>query len=246
MKAERNTQLESAMHARGLNPAALAERAGVDPKTVERWIRGERMPYTGNQWAVAKALGLEPSFLWPKREDELLTEDAGSDCVTYLHRGFVPSHLWTDVVEGPTTEVRVLAYAALPWFESYPTVIDTLRRRATKDGVRVRLLFGDPDSANVVARGAEEGIDMTAKVLNALQLVAPLVGTPGIEIRLHGTPLYASLYMNDRWLLANHHKFGVPASRSLFLRVRRSLTSTSYDTYAEGFEKVWSSARKYA
>lgn len=243
MNEVRNTKLEDAMHARGLNPAGLAEAAGCDQKTVERWIRVGTTPYMRYQWPAAKALGVHHTFLWPPKKGRRDTDTDG--CVIYVHRGLVPAELWTDLAEGPITDVRVLVYAGLPWLESYPTVIERMRQRAIEDGLRVRLLFGDPDSPNVIARGDEEGIDMAAKVRNALRLVEPLVGVPGIEIRLHGTPLYASLYMNDAWVLANHHKYGQPASRSPFLHVRRTPMSTSYDTYAEAFEKVWSGAREY-
>ena len=60
----KNLQLETAMHATGLNPATLGEAAQVDAKTVERWIRSGRIPRTDNQWAVAKLLHVEPCLLY--------------------------------------------------------------------------------------------------------------------------------------------------------------------------------------
>ena len=240
----KNVQLETAMHAAGLNPATLGEAAQVDAKTVERWIRDGRIPRAYNQWAVAKVLKVEPSFLWQSPAD-LPTQSPGpQESHLYAHRGLVPQHLWTDLVRGPTTSFSVLVYAGLPWFEADPGVLDCLRVRAG-EGVRIRLALGDPDSPVVARRGEEEGIDMAARVRNSLRIIEPLIGNPGIEVRLHATTLYASLYMSDTDLLANHHILGTPAAQAPVLHVRRSPGGFQFDRYARSFEIAWHDARTY-
>jgi len=241
----KNLQLETAMHATGLNPATLGEAAQVDPKTVERWIRDGRIPRTDNQWAVAKLLHVEPSYLWPPRDTVPAQESGAHELVgQYAHRGLVPAHLWTGLLRGLTTTFGVLVYAGLPLFEADPAVLDCLRQRAD-DGVRIRLALGDPDCPAVALRGEEEGIDMAARVRNGLRIIEPLVGYPGIEVRLHATTLYASLYIADAELLANHHIFGTPASQAPVLHLRRAPGGFRFDRYARSFERAWNDARPY-
>ena len=241
----KNVELETAMHAAGLNPATLGEAAQVDPKTVERWIRDGRVPRTYNQWAVAKVLKVEPSYLW-HRQGGVPTQTSGAlgGVEHYPHRGLVPQHLWTGLLRGPTTAFGVLVYAGLPWFEADPGVLDCLRLRAG-DGVRIRLALGDPDCPAVARRGEEEGIDMAARVRNSLRIIEPLIGHPGIEVRLHATTLYASLYLSDTEVLVNHHIYGTPASQAPVLHVRHAPGGFQFARYAQSFEMTWNLARTY-
>lgn len=241
----RNVQLETAMHAAGFNPVTLGEAIQVDPKTVERWVRDGRIPRTYNQWAVAKALKVEPSYLWPDHAGVPTQRSRPMEGVdSYPHRGLVPQHLWTGLLRGPTTSFSVLVYAGLPWFEADPGVLDCLRLRAS-EGVRIRLALGDPDCPAVARRGEEEGIDMAARVRNSLRIIEPLIGYPGIEVRLHATTLYTSLYISDTEVLANHHILGIPASQAPVLHVRRTSDGFSFDRYARSFEFAWHDARTY-
>lgn len=235
----RNTRLEGAMHARGLSPARLAELVGVDLKTVERWVFNGRVPRIDNQWAVAHALGVEPSYFWTTPREA--SAEPTADITIYPHRGAVPPDLWPGIVRRATTAFRVLVYAGLPFFENDPGVLSLLRQQADA-GIAVQLAFGDPDCAAVSLRGAEEGIDMAARIRNALHLMEPLTTHPGIEVRLHDTTLYASHYLADDEGLVNHHILGVPAARSVWMHVRRTPASFRLDDYRDCFEKVWAGA----
>src|SRR3712207_6585618 len=119
-----NVLLETAMRAKGLTPEALGEACGVDPKSVERWIRDGRVPRVDNQWSVARVLGVEPSYLWPPQDDEPAPHGPAEFVAHYAHRGLVPYRLWTRVIERPTTTISVLVYAGMPWFETNPEVLD--------------------------------------------------------------------------------------------------------------------------
>jgi hypothetical protein len=114
-------------------------------------------------------------------------------------------------------------------------------------GVRVRILLGDPNSPVIAARGIDEGIGdaMPAKVRNALVRYRPLLGTDGVEVRLHATVLYNSLYRADDELLVNLHVLGVPAAYAPVLHLRGPADSDLIGTYLDCFERVWSSAASY-
>ena len=86
---------------------------------------------------------------------------------------------------------------------------------------------------------------MAARVRNSLRIIEPLIGHPGIEVRLHATTLYASLYISDADLLANHHILGTPAAQAPVLHVRRSPDGFQFDRYARSFEIAWHDARTY-
>lgn len=240
----KNDRLEGAMVAAGHTPESLGEVVRADPKTVRRWIGG-RTPFPHNQRLVAALLDAEVGFLWPEIVDPDAAADDGEVIASYAHRGKVPSSLWRELVTGPTTTVSVLVYAGLPYFENDPEVVECLLRRAD-DGVKTRLALGDPDCAAVALRGREENIDMAGRIRNSLRLIEPLVGHPGIEVRLHETTLYNSLYIADGRMLVNQHIRGIPAARAPLMLLRRTPDGARFANYARSFEHVWDEARDYS
>ncbi|MET9413469.1 helix-turn-helix transcriptional regulator [Streptomyces klenkii] len=61
-----NTHLHAAITEAGLTYGELADRLGVDPKTVERWVNDpSRRPYARHAQAVARILGTDMWDLWP-------------------------------------------------------------------------------------------------------------------------------------------------------------------------------------
>jgi transcriptional regulator with XRE-family HTH domain len=80
-----NEQLRSAMAAAGVDYADIARELGVDPKTVERWVEGGRVPYDRHRRALAALLDEGERSLWPElpsrqrvtptREAELLSAE---------------------------------------------------------------------------------------------------------------------------------------------------------------------------
>ena len=58
-----NERVRAAIYEAGLSVDEVCEALGKDRKTVERWINGH-LPYRRNQHALAKLLGVDPSYLW--------------------------------------------------------------------------------------------------------------------------------------------------------------------------------------
>ena len=112
-------------------------------------------------------------------------------------------------------------------------------------GVAVRILLGDPDSKEVVARGQDEGIDdaLSARVRNALALYAGLRKVDGVEFRLHSTVLYNSIFRADDDLLVNSHVYGEAAAQAPVMHLRRVAGGGMVTTYLDSFERVWAEAR---
>ncbi len=59
-----NERLRAAVLSSGVGIDGVANRLGVDRKTIERWIAG-RVPYRRHQYALAAALPLDVAYLWP-------------------------------------------------------------------------------------------------------------------------------------------------------------------------------------
>jgi hypothetical protein len=220
----------------------VAARMGVDPKTVRRWLNG-RIPYANNRAALADLVGGAEADLWPDAGGPLTMRTRPEELATvYPHRWSVPRDVWTRFFASAEHEIGILAYSALFLAED----AGILRILADKGrvGVSVRIALGDPDSPHVAERGAEEGIGdaMPAKVRNALTLYHPLREVPNIEIRLHRTTLYNSIYRADDQLLVNQHAYGVHASHAPVFCLNGAEHGDMAAAYVASFKRVWLAA----
>ena len=238
-----NERLRATLLERGLTPTALGDHVGVDHKTVERWISG-RVPYRRHRYEVASRLGVDEAYLWPgalSREQVAAASD-GEVLAVYPHRSEVPRDAWQQLFKTAEREIGILVYSGL-FIPEDPGIQKILTERA-RAGVRVRILLGDPDSPQVAARGADEGVDegMAARIRNALVLYRPLRAIEGTEFRFHRTILYNSIYRSDDQLLVNTHVYGVAASNAPVWHLRKVAGGEIAATYQESFERVWETA----
>ncbi|GAB3958034.1 DUF5919 domain-containing protein [Actinoallomurus acanthiterrae] len=240
-----NDRLREAFNASTLDEAAIAKQLGVDPKTVERWVAG-RLPYPRYRRALAEILGFDEKAIWHQRitkETTASNERTAEIKVAYAHRWAVPREQWIRLFLSAKQDIGVLAYAALFLAED-DGIIRTLAERA-RAGVHIRILLGNPKGSQVAERGTGEGIGdaIAAKVRNALTLYRALADIDGVEIRLHDTALYASIYRADNDVLINTHAYGVPASHSPVIGIRHAAAGDMAETYLESFDRVWAKAK---
>lgn len=242
-----NDLLRRALADANLTEAGVAVRLGVDPKTVHRWVSG-RVPYPRNRTRVASLVGRDEADLWPQLTvANVQAEPPVIDILaTYPHRWAVPRSVWQQVFRGARNEIGVLAYAGL--FLAEDTGIMRALAERAHGGVSVRILLGDPDGTCVAERGSDEGVgeSMAAKIRNALVHYRALRDVDGVEIRLHDTVLYNSIYRADDDLLINPHAYGIAASHAPVLHLRRAEDGDMASTYLESFERVWSGASPVA
>ena len=208
-----NERLRAAILTKGLSPGDVAERLVVDVKTVERWITHGRLPHRKTRLALAALLSEDEPYLWPEGlgEDQRRTVADSEVLGLYPHRSLVPSDLWAGLFSKAEREVGILVHAGGFLAESAP-VQRALRERA-EEGIRVRLLLGDPDSFEVQRRGTEEGLGegVAFKVRNALALFRPLLAVDGVHLRFHRSTLHNSLFIADDEMLVNTQIYGVSA-----------------------------------
>ena len=83
---------------------------------------------------------------------------------------------------------------------------------------------------------------MAAKIRNALPLYRHLDAVENIEIRLHRTVLYNSIYRADDQLLVNQHSYGIPAAQAPVFRLCDTDGGEMTALYLDSFERVWASS----
>ena len=241
-----NERLRDALRRSGFSSARLAAELDVDRKTVERWVSLGRVPYARHRQAVGSLLQEAESWLWPDALSQARADEASrSEVVEVLpRRAAIPGHVWLRFFEDACAFVDILVYAGLFLPEQTPAAINVMRGKA-EAGARVRLLLGDPDSDAVRLRGQEEGIGdaVATKSANALALLRrPLRGVSNVQVRLHGTTLYTSIYRADDKMIANTHVHGLPAAQSPALSLRRLSAGGLFDTYAAMYDRIWDGA----
>jgi transcriptional regulator with XRE-family HTH domain len=61
-----NSFLKRAIQEAGHTVESIAEKIGVNPRTVARWVVGERVPHPRHRVAMATVLGRDVYDLWPE------------------------------------------------------------------------------------------------------------------------------------------------------------------------------------
>ncbi|MEU8830801.1 XRE family transcriptional regulator [Streptomyces sp900116325] len=239
-----NERLRAAISAKSETIQTLAQHVGVDPKTVERWITTDRTPHRGHRWKASSFLGIDEVYLWPTVEKQAETASTSELITYYPHRGAVPASLWPSLMDRATSHVEILVYAGLFLFDGHPDLPSQLADKA-KSGAEVRILLGDPDSAMLRQRGEEEGIgdDLAARARITGRYLKPVATTPGIEVRLHDTILYNSIYRFDDDVLVNPHVLGAPAGQNPVLHFRYIPGARTFRHYMRSFDYAWERGR---
>ena len=149
---------------------------------------------------LADLVGADEADLWPDAEGPLAARPRPEELgAIYPHRWAVPRDVWTRLFASAEHEIGILAYSALFLAED-AGILDILadKGRPRRHGQDRARRPGQPSTS--AERGKEEGIGdaMPAKIRNALALYSPLDEVENVEIRLHRTVLYNSIYRGRR------------------------------------------------
>lgn len=242
-----NHRLRSALAAHDMTTTGLAAAVGVDPKSVERWLTQDRVPHRGTRARVATALGHDETYLWPSlRMGPGTTAATSSELVTlWPTRDSIPGDVWRALSSRVSRRLDMLVYSGGFVVEAFG-IPREIRRMAAADG-QVRILLGDPVSEEVRRRGVAEGLPtLPARTASTLDYLRDVRTLPGVEIRVHDVPLYASIYRFDDDMLVNPHTHGIGAKDSPVFHYERVGSGGLFGYYEKAFDRVWETARSPA
>lgn len=234
-----NEWLRRALFSARLSEEDAASHLGVDPKTVRRWLEG-RVPYPRHRQALSHLVRTDEAELWPEVHAARVARSRPEEIwAVYPHRWAVPHEVWHQLFGSAQCQIGVLVYSGLFLAEDV-RLLDVFTRKA-RAGVRIRIALGDPDSPHVADRGAQESIGdaMAAKIRNAFVFLQSLRRMENVEVRLHQTTLYNSLFYADNNLLVNQHLYGLTAANAPVFHLRRAGNNHMFDSYMESFDRVW-------
>lgn len=240
-----NERLRGAISSAGFTIDQLADKLGLNPKSVERWITKDRIPHRRHRQAASNLVGVDETYLWPSLADDPRSKTASrAELVEfYPSRSAVPMDLWEGLPKQASERFDFLAYAGL-FLPEYVDLVPKLIERA-KQGVEVRMLLGDPQGSTVALRGEEEGTldGLRERIRLCLRYVRDALDVPGFEVRLHDTTLYASIYRADDVCLVNTHVYGSVAAQNPVLHLIRVSDGRVFSHYMKSFEAVWAQGR---
>jgi hypothetical protein len=235
-----NERLRRALNEAGLDIDDLARATGASNETARRWITPGRTPQRRYRVVVARLVKRDEADLWP----EVATpapDTATSEVVNvYPGRDRVPADLWRGLLEHAEREVNLLGTALLYLFET-PGFLTLLRGTPAK----VRIALADPHSVMVAKRDDELGLDgsLPTRILTSIGHLRQFEGYPGIDVRVHTTGLYCSLYHVDEEMLVTPHVYGRPGRHDTpLLHLRHREQHGIFDSYLYHFDDVFNKA----
>jgi hypothetical protein len=239
-----NMRLRTALMAAKLTVDDVARELMVDPKTVQRWIKGRR-PHPRHRWALTSLLHESEEYLWP---DGAIASGSGVTCseeivAAFAHRADATPTRWWGLLEEAEVHIDLLGYAMLHLPEQHPDLMPLLRSKAD-NGCSIRLTLVDPLSDEARRRDREEGLDdgLIARIRTSTKYFSELAGSRNIAMRLHSTPMYNSIFRFDDQMLVTPHIFATPGSRAPMLHLRRLRQGGIFDGFVHHFEGVWATS----
>lgn len=242
-----NQRLKKAMSAAHLSIDDVAREVQVDPKTVRRWVQGG-LPYPRHRWTMAALLKEDEDYLWPAEDRTPGGAVATDELVdAYAQRALKPTDEWKLLLEGAVHRIDLLGYAMLHLPEQHPDLMQLLRAKG-ESGCHIRIALADPDSDHVKYRDAEEDLDggLIARIKTARRYFADVEDAPNVEMRLHSTPMYNSIFRFDDEMFVTTHLFGIPGSKAPLFHLRKLHTNGIFEDYMLHFERIWQSAKQEA
>jgi hypothetical protein len=235
-----NERLKSAMAKAHVDVEIITRTVDVDPKTVQRWLKG-RVPHARHRWKLAELLRENEDFLWPGADNTNTTTTHTSEVVAaYAHRNEVPPGPWWQLFSHARKQIDLLGFAMLFLPEQHSGLVDLFEEKATS-GCKIRIALADPMCAAVQMRDEEEqlGGTLPARIQTTLYHFRAIHNFDGIEIRYHTACLYNSLFRSDNQMFVTPHLYGLHGSKAPLLHLRCLGPNGIFANFAEHFEAIW-------
>jgi len=192
-----NEVLRRALSEAKLTERELAEKVGVAPETVSRWISEDRLPHRRLRWAAAEVLGVDEVELWPRAARAAIKTGPDREIMAvYPSRFTIPTALYRRLLDHAGREITLCAYSYYGLWNRLPDLSAILRSKA-ESGVKVRIILGEVDSP--ITRRLEEfdpePLTWTAAIESSRRTLEPLHDV--IEIRQTDLAWGKSVYRFD-------------------------------------------------
>ncbi len=162
----------------------------------------------------------------------------------FPHRSDVPDEVWDRLFLGTKTEIMLGGYTNYFFWTERPRFSDILRNKA-EEGVRIRILVGDPESEITIRREQVENAPLTVstRIRITLDELSKLGPVSGLEVRLSSVNAEAhvsrSVFRFDREALVCEHIAERLGHGSLTFHLRRIQEGGPFDQYVTHVEHLW-------
>ena len=237
-----NDLLITTIRESGLDILEVADIAGADPRTVQRWLGG-RVPHPRYRVKLAQALHLEEQELWPEtgraRGKAALAEIAAA----VPRRGDRDAPDWRTLLRSAHQQVDLLGYSLADITTAKQ--INKLLTSKAGDGCQIRIAIANPNSDAALAADTQQRPPgrLIARIRASHQQLLGLIGQPGIELRQHLVATTHTIQRFDDTILLTIHLYGTPGFQAPVLQLRRELDYGLFDQFATHFEDIWEAAQ---
>lgn len=112
-------------------------------------------------------------------------------------------------------------------------------------GCQIRILLAEPNAEFVKKRNEEEKGEgsIESRVRTSLTRLNPVLDVNNIEIRLHDTPLYCSIYRFDSEMFVTPHLYGIRGAAAPLLCFKE-IDRGIFSKYEMHFQEIWKIAKR--
>ncbi len=237
-----NDLLIDAIRTAGLTNDQVADRCGVDPKTVSRWIAG-RVPHPRYRSILTRELNVTEDELWPDTTRRRGRTDLEEITGAWARRNDPSVPDWRALLNTATTQVDLLGYSLhsiLHTRGALPAI-----QRAAANSAAVRICVVDPDADFVLSAGLAQRTAgrLPARVRNTIEGLGELEPHARLVLRQHTVPTVHTILRFDDTMLLTVHLHGVPGFDAPALALQRRRDYGIFDQLTGHFETVWDSAK---
>lgn len=237
-----NDLLTTAIRDAGLDLDRVADIAGVDNRTVQRWLGG-RVPHPRYRHLLAAHLGLEEHELWPETRRGRGKTALGEITAAYPRRSDPDSPDWRALLRSAQQQVDMLGYSLAHVAQARQ--ITKLLVEKARDGCRIRIALADPTAQPALAADQQQRPPgrLTNRIQDTQRRLTPLLSQPGIELRQHQIATSHTILRFDDHILLTIHLYGTPGFQAPLLHLRRQHDYGLFDQLTKHVEDVWQASQ---
>lgn len=180
------------------------------------------------------------------RESVNLLEQASKTGIIgiWSQRGLLDSNIWIKKIEESKENIDILGYA-IAFLPEHPEFKKIIKEKHSQN-CKIRILLGKPNCSSVKNRNIEEKEEgsISSRIETSLTRLNDLIQLGCIEVKLHDTPLYCSIYRFDSEMLVTPHLYGVKGSAAPLISYK-NVKGGIFESYLKHFDDIWELGEEY-